>query len=107
MSQLHQRPDALFGVILDSSAATYSKASLNILSRLNQTGPEPCGEVTYGRRNVRDEHQAVGRVDYQFSSKQSIFARYMATNYKIGVPAQLNPGRSEERRVGKECRCRG
>src|SRR5881396_836464 len=32
--------------------ATYSRPALNILNRLNQIGPEPCGEVTYGRRNV-------------------------------------------------------
>ena len=72
--------------------ATYSRPALNILNRLNQIGPEPCGEVTYGRRNVTDENQIVGKVDYQWSPKQSIFGRYVATTLDIGVPAALNPG---------------
>jgi hypothetical protein len=72
--------------------ATYSRAATNIVGRIGQLGPEPCGEVIYGRRNVRDEHQLLSRIDYQVSPSQSIFGRYMVTGYNIGVPAQLNPG---------------
>ncbi len=72
--------------------ATYSKPAMNILSRLNRVGPEPCGEVTYGRRNLRNENQTIGRIDYQHSAKQSVFGRYVGTVLRIGVPAQLNPG---------------
>ena len=71
---------------------TYSKPAMNILSRLNRVGPEPCGEVTYGRRNLRNENQFIGRIDYQYSAKQSVFGRYVGTILRIGIPAQLNPG---------------
>ena len=40
--------------------ATYSKPALNLLSRMNMVGPEPCGQVTYDRRNVRNENQVMG-----------------------------------------------
>ena len=69
----------------------YSPAALNLLRRLNQVGPEPCGEVTFGRRNVQDEHQFVGRMDYQLTKNQSLFGRYVGTGFKIATPFDFSP----------------
>jgi carboxypeptidase family protein len=70
---------------------TYSPAAMNILSRMKTVGPEPCGLVTFGRRNVRDEHQFVGRIDHQLNAKQFLFGRYILTKYDIAIPAELDP----------------
>jgi hypothetical protein len=43
-------------------------------------GPEPCGNVTYSIIQNQNEHMGVAKVDYQISSKQSIFARYFGTH---------------------------
>ena len=53
---------------------------------MNLVGPEPCGLVIYDRRNVRNENQFVGRIDFQQSAKQSIFGRVVATKLAIGIP---------------------
>jgi len=71
--------------------STYSKPSLNLLSRLNMVGPEPCGQVTYDRRNVRNENQVISRIDYQHSAKQSIFGRLVTTKLDIGIPFSYSP----------------
>jgi Carboxypeptidase regulatory-like domain/TonB dependent receptor len=42
---------------------------------------DPCGKVIYGAVTQINQHQALGRTDYQINSKQSIFGRYMATTY--------------------------
>jgi Carboxypeptidase regulatory-like domain len=88
------RSIALRGAFVNNriDPATYSRPALNIVSRLNQIGPEPCGKVTFGRRNVTDENQFVGKVDYQWSAKQSLFGRYVATTLNLAVPAQFSPG---------------
>lgn len=42
---------------------------------------DPCGKVTYGAVTQINQHQVLGRVDYQINEKQSLFGRYMATTY--------------------------
>lgn len=42
---------------------------------------DPCGAVTYGAVTQINQHQILGRVDYQINSKQTLFGRYMATTY--------------------------
>ncbi len=42
---------------------------------------DPCGKVIYGAVTQINQHQVLGRVDYQINSKQSLFGRYMATTY--------------------------
>ncbi|HTA42533.1 MAG TPA: TonB-dependent receptor, partial [Bryobacteraceae bacterium] len=42
---------------------------------------DPCGKTTYGAVTQIRQHQALARVDYQISPKQSFFGRYMATTY--------------------------
>ena len=60
-------------------------AALKIVSALPKT-EDPCGRVLFGIRSAIDETQAVGRVDYQFSAKQSFFARYIITTYFTPTP---------------------
>ncbi|HEX5226327.1 MAG TPA: carboxypeptidase regulatory-like domain-containing protein [Bryobacteraceae bacterium] len=43
-------------------------------------GPGPCGNVTYTQIANQDEHMGLAKVDYQISSKQSVFARYYGTH---------------------------
>jgi hypothetical protein len=58
--------------------ARYSNAAKLISAKL----PAPtgnCGEIRYGSRTERNDWQDVSRVDFQQSSKHTIFGRYMAT----------------------------
>src|SRR5262245_11076199 len=59
--------------------ASYNKVALNILSRVLPKSPAPdaCGQVTYGPRNVSNEKQIVGRVDYQWTKQHAIFGRFV------------------------------
>jgi hypothetical protein len=63
----------------------YSRASVNLVNKLWGAGQplNECGLVRYGARNIRDENQYVGRVDYQMNSEHSIFGRYMAVTVDI------------------------
>lgn len=58
----------------------FSQPSLAIAKRLPTTS-DPCGLTTFGPIIQSNEYQVVGRVDYQLSSKQQIFGRYMATTF--------------------------
>ena len=69
--------------------ALFSPAALKIASQLPVT-QNPCGEVTYGNIVHRNDGQIVGRADYQKSAQHSLFARYLATWYKLAVPYDLN-----------------
>ncbi len=42
---------------------------------------DPCGKVIYGAVVQINQHQVLGRTDYQINQKQSLFGRYMATTY--------------------------
>ncbi len=59
--------------------ALFSKPALNILKYIPSTD-SPCGQVTFGIPAKTDEHQGIGRVDYQWSAKHSLFGRYFLTN---------------------------
>src|SRR5882672_3508040 len=65
--------------------ARFSQAALNLAKFLPST-TDPCGQVTYTLRNDSDERQYVGRVDYQRTSDDTVFARYMATKFDKPIP---------------------
>ena len=65
--------------------ALFSPAAKNLVSRLPTTS-DPCGLLIHGIRESRDEKQVVGKVDYQLSSKHSLFGRYLLT-----APSQVPP----------------
>ena len=41
--------------------------------------PNGCGAITYNSPNYETDRQYVGKVDYQFSEKQSVFFRLLTT----------------------------
>ena len=72
----------------------YAAPALEILRRINLTPDNPCGEVFYRTRSISDEHQYVGRVDYQMSNKHSLFGRFVVNKYDQPHPGEANPHES-------------
>jgi hypothetical protein len=57
------------------SPSQFSPQALNLVQRLPTT-TDPCGQIVFGRRAKTNEHLIVGRIDYQWSSKNTLFGRY-------------------------------
>ena len=55
-----------------------SPAAVKVAQMLPTTA-DPCGRITYSRQTKPQEGQPLGRLDWQISSSQSLFARYMLT----------------------------
>lgn len=55
-----------------------SPAAVKIAQKLPTT-TDPCGRITYSRELNPREGQSIGRVDWQISQSQSLFARYLRT----------------------------
>jgi hypothetical protein len=60
--------------------ALLSPAALAISARMPKS-TDPCGEITYEIGNDSDEHQTLGRVDFQLTSDHSVFGRYFGQKY--------------------------
>ena len=76
-----------------------SPAALNIAARL----PKPvnaCGLTLFGAITHENDHQAPVRVDYQFSDKQTLFARYLITQQTLAVPFSLSNNPLDEATPG-------
>ena len=58
------------------SPSLFSPAALNMARRLPTT-TDPCGKITYSIPNDSREGDGLGRVDYQHSTNNSIFGRYL------------------------------
>jgi hypothetical protein len=54
----------------------FSKPAVLFTSKLPQTS-DPCGKVNYSIPTLTNEHQAVGKIDFQKSAKHSLFGRYL------------------------------
>ena len=63
----------------------YSKPSLKVVSML-PPAEDDCGKVVYNIPSRPNEYQLVEKVDYQQSSKHSIFQRYIVTRYSNPHP---------------------
>jgi carboxypeptidase family protein len=68
--------------------AQFSKAALLLSSKLPKT-TDPCGRTIYGMPKLDDDHQFIGRIDYQQSSAHSIFGRYLLDNESIPPPFDI------------------
>ena len=68
--------------------AQFSKAAVAIASRFPQNS-DPCGLVTVGPRTISNEHDFIGKVDYQHSDRQSLFVRSLIYKFKLPVPYSL------------------
>lgn len=58
----------------------FSQPALAIAKQL-PASTNPCGQTSYGPVTKINEYQVLGRVDYQLSSRQQLFGRYMATTF--------------------------
>lgn len=70
--------------------ALYSRAAVAIANKLPKTS-DPCGKAVYGSRNIVNDHQAVGKIDYQVTANHSVFGRYVAESYKNPHPYTFSP----------------
>ena len=70
--------------------ALFSPAALNLARRL-PSSTDPCGQITYTTSDDRNEGQAVGRLDYQWSNNHQLFGRYMATFHHKPAPFSRSP----------------
>ena len=70
--------------------ALFSLAALNITSRLPKT-TDPCGRVLFGNITHENDLQIPIRADYQWSAKQSLFARYLLNRIEQMTPFDLAP----------------
>jgi hypothetical protein len=70
--------------------ALFSPVALNVTKRLPQPQNE-CGLVTYGIPNLEDDHQIVGKTDWQVTPKHSVMGRVLLTLADRPVPYALTP----------------
>ncbi len=68
-----------------------SPAAIAIATKYLPKTNDPCGKTFFGIITDQNEIQGVGRLDYQVSDKQTIFARYIATTYHQPIPYTLDP----------------
>jgi hypothetical protein len=68
--------------------SSLNSIALAIAAKLPKTN-DPCGLVTFGSRNIENDYQGIGRIDYQKSSRHMIFGRYLATQAEL--PQPYNP----------------
>ena len=59
-----------------------SPIAVNFARYLPVATADPCGRVQYGIPNNNTEHQAITKVDYTLSDRQSVFARYLYAVYE-------------------------
>ena len=65
----------------------FSKPSLELVKRLPTTD-DPCGEFRFGRKQNSDEHVIIGRMDYQWTAKHSLFGRYQLN--RLFIPSNYD-----------------
>ncbi len=63
-------------------ANRFSQQALAIV-KLLPTSNSPCGSVPYGPVTKINQYQVLARADYQISSRQMFFGRYMASSYQL------------------------
>ncbi len=68
----------------------FSPPAVNLL-KLYPVTSDPCGRYQFGLLNNEAEHQGIAKMDYQLSTKHSLFVRYYGTHILIPVaPAKDN-----------------
>ena len=66
------------------SPALFNPQAVNLLKFIPVSG-DPCGRLQYGILNNNREHQAIGKIDYTFDEKHTLFGRYYFANYRNPV----------------------
>src|SRR6266478_1438883 len=62
------------------SPSLLSPVALNVLKKIPRSA-DPCGTYRFGITNNSREHQVVGKMDYIRSEKNSLFARYLISDF--------------------------
>ncbi len=85
------------------SPSAFSPIALNLEKYLPTTS-DPCGKITYATPASFTENQGIVRIDYQMSTKNTIFGRYYVTNYETpaGRPQRRSSGGGYRRRF-RQC----
>ncbi len=68
----------------------FSPVALKVASRLPETN-DPCGQITFGRKNIDDQRQFVTKMDIQKSVKHSLFGRFLLSTDVNPSPFQFTP----------------
>src|SRR5262249_14377583 len=66
------------------SPTQFNPQALNFMKYVPLSS-DPCGRIQYGILNNNRENQIIGRIDYNFSEKHTVFGRYFIGNYKNPV----------------------
>jgi hypothetical protein len=74
--------------------AAFAAPALAVVRRINLTPNNPCGEVSFGVRSTSDEHQYIGRIDYQMSQEHTLFGRVVVNKYDTPHGGAANPNES-------------
>jgi len=61
--------------------ALYSKPAVTFAGKIPHSS-DPCGRVVYNNPTETNDHMAIGRIDYQKSSNNSFFGRYLVESLK-------------------------
>jgi len=72
------------------SPTLFTTPALNLIKHFPVSQANQCGLIQYGIVNDNNEHQALGRVDYQLGNKHSLYARYFFANYQNPVTLDSN-----------------
>lgn len=68
--------------ILNTTLYPFDPVAKKLLAYL-PVGASPCGLYQYGYPTPSNEYQGIGKVDYQMSEKNQIFARYFYAKYTL------------------------
>src|SRR5260370_8380835 len=62
------------------SPSLLSPVALNVLKKIPRP-QDPCGKYQFGIKNNSREHQVVGKMDYIRGEKNTLFVRYLISDY--------------------------
>jgi hypothetical protein len=68
-----------------TSPTNFTAQSLALL-KFVPIATNPCGNISFTIPGILNEDQGIARVDWNVSSRNTIFARYFATDYRAPVP---------------------
>ena len=81
--------------------ALFSKAAVAYASKLPSTS-DPCGKILYGNRFLENDHMAIGKIDYQWTPKHSLFGRYVIDTVHNPTPYSFTKNLLSAAVVGAE-----
>ena len=78
------------GTIYTISPTQYNKVALAIVNRPDfPKTSDPCGRIIWGNPVVVNDHMAIGRIDYQWTAKHTLFGRYLLDSSRGPDPYSL------------------